>query len=380
MFSFLPILMYHSISRFSHRLCVSPELFEDHCRALTKAGWRGVSLEEAEHFFLRKRRLPRKTCLLTFDDGYLDNYVHAEPILREYGHQGVVFTVNDLLDKRDVLRPARDEAALDQEGRDFLRALDSRSPVRRDSGYKVSPIVFCSWREAAAMRQRGVMDVAPHSMRHDRVIVSLSFSKLYRPHDRYSFFDVAPQSVVWGMPRFPLKYGLAHRGYQPTPELTELVRRLVPQDPALAREFLAKKKNHAAVVKEIRKLPQLGVLESEERYRARLAEEFAACRKEYEERLGGAPISFCWPWGGYTPTALEEGRKAGFRVFFTTRRGVNFYGNADAVRRFAVRSETGEAVLRKTSFISALVWELPLVKIHKKVERLRADVCSRLRG
>ena len=77
MFHSLPFLMYHSISRFNHRLCVSPELFDDQCRALVRAGWRGVSLAEAEDFFLGKRRLPRKTLLFSFDDGYLDNYANA---------------------------------------------------------------------------------------------------------------------------------------------------------------------------------------------------------------------------------------------------------------------------------------------------------------
>lgn len=359
--------MYHSISRFNHRLCVSPELFEDQCRSLAKAGWRGVSLPEAENYFLRKRRLPRGTLLFTFDDGYLDNYVNAEPILRAHGHSGVIFTVISLMDTRDILRPAMDNGA---GFTDPLPDLDGRAPVHRDTGYRVTPIIFCSWRELAAMRERGVMDVAPHSMRHHRVITSLDFKRLYAPNDRYSFFDVSPHQAVWGMPRFPLNHGLAHRGYDLTPELYALVREMVPQKPNEAQAFLSEEKNRKAVMGAIRKLPCIGVQETEKQYRERLAEEFAACREVYETRLGFSPVSFCWPWGSATPVAQEEAQKAGFRVFFTTLRGVNTYGNADAVRRIAVRGGNGEELLRKIRTASSVLLELPF-EMYRLGKRLK---------
>lgn len=87
----LPVVTYHYVNNGNVKLNTPPSHFEDHCRVLAENGWRGVRLDEAEAFLLHGESLPRKSVLLTFDDGYLDNYVYAWPILRKYGHKGVIF-------------------------------------------------------------------------------------------------------------------------------------------------------------------------------------------------------------------------------------------------------------------------------------------------
>lgn len=94
----LPVLMYHYVSRFPGAIAVSPEHFEDQCRGMAKHGWRGIGLDEAEDFLLKGAPLPPRSLLITFDDGYLDNYVYAWPILRKYGHKGVVFAVTERME------------------------------------------------------------------------------------------------------------------------------------------------------------------------------------------------------------------------------------------------------------------------------------------
>jgi hypothetical protein len=196
-------------------------------------------------------------------------------------------------------------------------------------------------------------------MTHGRVVTELRFDRLYRPNDRYSFFDVPPYAVPWGFPRFPLDHGLTHRGYTPVPELFALIRKLVPQQAKEAQAFLSQEKNRLLVVEAVNRLPRLGVRESRVEYRAGLAAEFTACRERSLERLGCAPISFCWPWGDYNATAREEGRRAGFRVFFTTYRGANLPGSAGAVRRIAVRGHSGEELLSVLGGATSALREIP---------------------
>ena len=91
--SSLPVLTWHSVCDAPYTLCFPVALFEEHCRVLAEKGWFGVGLEQAEDFFLHGRELPPRSFLITLDDGYLDNYVYAWPILRKYGHKAVIFPV-----------------------------------------------------------------------------------------------------------------------------------------------------------------------------------------------------------------------------------------------------------------------------------------------
>jgi peptidoglycan/xylan/chitin deacetylase (PgdA/CDA1 family) len=58
-----------------------------------------VTLQEAQAFVdgTRRERTPRCRVLITFDDGYLDNYEVAFPILRSHGVQGVFFLVTSMV-------------------------------------------------------------------------------------------------------------------------------------------------------------------------------------------------------------------------------------------------------------------------------------------
>ena len=92
----LPILMYHHVSPNPGLVTVSPAAFRAQMEALAGAGWRTAGLDEAARFF-RGEAVPAKTCVVTFDDGYLDNQVHAAPVLRDCGLAAVIFTVTGWL-------------------------------------------------------------------------------------------------------------------------------------------------------------------------------------------------------------------------------------------------------------------------------------------
>jgi peptidoglycan/xylan/chitin deacetylase (PgdA/CDA1 family) len=342
----LPVLMYHSISRLRHKLCVGPETFEEHCAALAEAGWRGISLDEAEGYFLHRRRLPPRSLMFTFDDGYLDSRVHAEPILKRHGHCGVVFPVVGLVGQGEAAPLSEKERA----------ALDSRPAVMRN-GRSVGKIIMCSWQDLRAMRERGTMDCAPHSMTHGRVARDLTFVGLHRPGGPAGFFDVPPYEMPWGFPCFRMGHALASRAWTPAPELFDLVRGMVPQDPRQAAVFLKDERNRNAVTEAISKLPSLGTLETEEAYAERLTAEFSQCREQFRRHLDIDPVSFCWPWGDASPMALSLGRKAGFRCFFGTSRGANLRMRRCAIRRIPVRGGSGAELLKLVRFASVAIVE-----------------------
>lgn len=97
-FSYPRILMYHMISphlpknksKFN-RLRVTPEAFEKQLRWLHNNGWHTMSMAE----LAESKNVPKKTVVLTFDDGYADNYIHAFPLLKRYNMKATIYIVTE---------------------------------------------------------------------------------------------------------------------------------------------------------------------------------------------------------------------------------------------------------------------------------------------
>lgn len=99
---YVPILMYHQIKhapkdKALRSLCVSPEKFEKQVKFLLQRGFRTISLDQLIGAKDRDSKNPRKTFVITFDDGCLDNYTNAFPILLKYGLAATVFVVSDYM-------------------------------------------------------------------------------------------------------------------------------------------------------------------------------------------------------------------------------------------------------------------------------------------
>lgn len=94
------ILMYHMIA--AHRpgakfnkLRVTPANFEDQVRWLKNQGWHFATMAD----LLSDRVLPEKSVVLTFDDGYEDNLLAADPVLERYGAVATLYLVEDRFDR-----------------------------------------------------------------------------------------------------------------------------------------------------------------------------------------------------------------------------------------------------------------------------------------
>jgi hypothetical protein len=102
----VPILMYHYLSepppgpdRYREDLSVSPQLFEQHLAFLQAEGYTAISLYDLLYHLALGRPLPDRPVIITFDDGYVDNYENAFPLLEEYGFNGSFFVVSELAER-----------------------------------------------------------------------------------------------------------------------------------------------------------------------------------------------------------------------------------------------------------------------------------------
>lgn len=106
----LTILAYHRIQDLvdESRFAADPELVSASVAefrrqlAFLRAHWNPIGLSNAMDVIERGQPLPPRSVAVTFDDGHLDNYTHAFPLLREMGVPATIFLSTQYIGSRDA--------------------------------------------------------------------------------------------------------------------------------------------------------------------------------------------------------------------------------------------------------------------------------------
>lgn len=125
----IPVLMFHhfkeSVSKEYYCTTMTPELFEEHLKALKDNEFETITLDN-----LYNGNLPEKPVLITMDDGYKSNYSYAYPLLKNYNMNAVIFVVTSKV------------------------------------GDKTPWLPRFTWEEAKEMEESGVIEIACHGLTH----------------------------------------------------------------------------------------------------------------------------------------------------------------------------------------------------------------------
>jgi len=165
----VPVLMYHHVSPSEGAITASPKNFEDQLAWLSSHGYGSLTTDEfAAH--LAGEPVPDKSVLITFDDGYLDNWVHAFPLLKKYGYKAVIFLVTAWVGHG----PARPVAGQGQP----LPDTPSHDECERRIAQGDSDSVMLRWSEIQAMQESGLVEFHSHTHTHTR------WDKSERAHEK----------------------------------------------------------------------------------------------------------------------------------------------------------------------------------------------------
>src|SRR6202142_3974275 len=102
----LLVVLYHRVATRSQIGALDPDLIDatpdefDEQMAYLRRHYRPVGLEEVLEAQRAGRDLPAGSVLVTFDDGYLDNFENAFPVLRRHDMRGVFFVSTGHLTER----------------------------------------------------------------------------------------------------------------------------------------------------------------------------------------------------------------------------------------------------------------------------------------
>lgn len=165
----VPILMYHYISaspsasdRIRYGLSVPPEMFEAQLKLLQDNGFTAITLRELYEYLAIGTALPDKPIVLTFDDGYIDNYTNAFPLLQKYSMLGTFFVLTgpaddgeptylswDMIQEMnnagmDIQLHSRDHLDMRNRPRDWLvfQIIGGRQSIEGHTG---KPVIFMAY-------------------------------------------------------------------------------------------------------------------------------------------------------------------------------------------------------------------------------------------
>jgi len=96
----LRILMYHRVTDAhpSNRLCVPVAQFTEQMHFLHEAGYQTVTLTQAVQWVEGRATLAPQSLVLTFDDGFEDNFRYAYPAMARYGFTGCFFVPSGFIE------------------------------------------------------------------------------------------------------------------------------------------------------------------------------------------------------------------------------------------------------------------------------------------
>lgn len=96
-------LCYHSVADDGPPFTsIGQGAFEQQLRTLTRLGFRSGGQADLERM-VRGQRVDERLVFLTFDDGYVDNYATARPLLEAHGFRGLIFILPPRVDQGGVL-------------------------------------------------------------------------------------------------------------------------------------------------------------------------------------------------------------------------------------------------------------------------------------
>lgn len=100
----VPILLYHHVSdTIQSQYSVTTTALEEQMRWLYDNNYRSITISELARLVREGGSIPARPIVITFDDGYLDLYQNAYPILRQFGFTATAFIIANTVDTRGNL-------------------------------------------------------------------------------------------------------------------------------------------------------------------------------------------------------------------------------------------------------------------------------------
>jgi len=326
----IPVLMYHGIANNLSRvpysfLLQSVSHFKRCMQYLKRRQFTTIDLYDLYAHIKTNAPLPRNPIVLTFDDGYLDNWVFVYPLLKRLQMKATIFVNPDFVDPSVECRLQQDES---------ISAHVSQADLVWHG--------YLSWAEMRAMQASGVMDIQSHTLTHTWYFRSDKIIDFHHPHDsyfwlawnrfperKYKWLDEQHIELVeYGTPVYEFGRSLGIRKYYENKGLNEHLVKCVRKHGG--GDFFQNNRWLDILWDSTRDYQKSngyrGFYEDDAEYQKRLIREIIYSKEVIEDNLNKKVDFLCWAGGAYTKEAYELALTGGH---LATTKGItkNQFGN-----------------------------------------------------
>lgn len=316
--SAVPVLMYHSVKYKRRQEWIHPHItlllkdFNRHLKFFRLFRVNTFFLDELYDHITGKSKLPLNSIVLTFDDGYLDNFVFVFPLLKKYKLKATIWVNPDFVDNNDTrIRPTLE---------DYWNNKISLEELNKVDG-------FLNWEEMRLMEKSGLVDIQSHTMTHtkypvsDKIVDFISpdtkidwlYWNLF-PEDKTNFLTNPKHKIPFGYPIYETERANVAIRYEEDGELTNELINYV-NDNGGAQFFISTNWkdelfSFANKIKTRKNIPYKK--ETDKEYLGRIRCELSESKKIIEQNLQKEVNHVCWPFGGRNELTYKLAEEAGY--------------------------------------------------------------------
>ena len=129
---------------FYEELSIDKNFLEKEIEYLLKNGYVFLNFKKIDELLNNGEKLPKKSVVMYFDDGFRDVYLNAYPIFKKHNLPFVLFITTDFVEQKR-----------------FLPRIVERA---EKSGIKISQRIFCNWEEIRQMSN--LAEIGAHGVSH----------------------------------------------------------------------------------------------------------------------------------------------------------------------------------------------------------------------
>ena len=198
------VLNYHMVNPMVISLAIDPTDFEWQMKYLVDHGYHTISTDELYDFMEGKGALPDRPVLITFDDGYVDNYTNAYPILKKYNLKATIFIVTGFVSSRKGYLTWDQLREMEQHGIMAQSHTVTHAPLPELPDERIREELVQSKRTAEAELGHPIDFIAYPTGVHDLHIVSIAKEAGYRGGFTVKYGNVDRSSNVYALERVPV--------------------------------------------------------------------------------------------------------------------------------------------------------------------------------